>query len=491
MKTHADKLCKSVLVLILAASMAGQLRGGDPDRRIVTVDAGKEIGTIHSLQGMNLGPGPVQPGAVDVTAQFHDLRIDFIRTHYFDGPTQIDDDRPDRQKLVIFPDLNADPDKEESYHFGPSDAALKPIVDSGAQIMYCLGRSQDAYTTPPPDFDIYAKICRHIVMHYNAGWANGFRYGIKYWEFWSSPNFQRWHGTMPQFCQLYAKVAATLKAYDPELHVGGSACYFANHSGMQPLIEYCSTNHVPLDFISWQAYQMETCDPHELATDVERARKLLMDRGLKNTECIASEWNLAMNETDIGVGQRSALAAAFTATALIYLQQAGLDRSCYNRGDPGHDWSILSADGKYWKKAYAFKATGMMLDTPRELEVQGADTVGFAALAGLSADHSTVQILISNYEMFWPLPAPAGKPGRWKQGSTMGPLRRPYTHNQGYHLTVTNLPWGESPFTWKKYRLNEKDDFTVSEAVVGQGNQVTLDSDLTPPGFELVVITKK
>ena len=33
----------------------------------------------------------------------------------------------------------------------------------------------------------WANVCKHIVMHYNAGWANGFYYNIKNWEVWNEP----------------------------------------------------------------------------------------------------------------------------------------------------------------------------------------------------------------------------------------------------------------------------------------------------------------
>jgi hypothetical protein len=63
-------------------------------------------------------------------------------------------------------------------------------VDCGAQVYYRLGRSFAADPTPPPDFGKFAEVCRHIVMHYNDGWAHGFHYGIKYWEVWNEPNIE-------------------------------------------------------------------------------------------------------------------------------------------------------------------------------------------------------------------------------------------------------------------------------------------------------------
>jgi len=47
---------------------------------------------------------------------------------------------------------------------------------------------------------------KHVVMHYNKGWANGFTYGIKYFEIWNEPDFSPfWAGTGEQYHELYGK----------------------------------------------------------------------------------------------------------------------------------------------------------------------------------------------------------------------------------------------------------------------------------------------
>jgi xylan 1,4-beta-xylosidase len=59
-------------------------------------------------------------------------------------------------------------------------------------------------------------------MHYNQGWANGFHYNIRYWEFWNEPE-GFWSGTPEQFYSLYEKTARALKSVDPNIKVGGDA----------------------------------------------------------------------------------------------------------------------------------------------------------------------------------------------------------------------------------------------------------------------------
>jgi hypothetical protein len=58
---------------------------------------------------------------------------------------------------------------------------LRAIHDAGAEVYYRIGRSWGANNVdPPPDFDKYAGVVKHIAMHYNQGWANGFHYNIRY-----------------------------------------------------------------------------------------------------------------------------------------------------------------------------------------------------------------------------------------------------------------------------------------------------------------------
>ena len=70
---------------------------------------------------------------------------------------------------------------------------------------------------PPKDFGKWARICEHIIRHYNEGWANGFHFGIVYWEIWNEPDNglpgenQMWTGTDEEYFALYDVTAKHLK----------------------------------------------------------------------------------------------------------------------------------------------------------------------------------------------------------------------------------------------------------------------------------------
>jgi hypothetical protein len=480
--------------------------------RTVQVDAAKTTGVIRSLQGV--GGAPVSfRGAFNVAKQYRDLRIDLVRTHDFFGPTDIDAKwtHPDKFALgakadaanTIFPDWDADPEKESSYHFGPSDKVMAGIVSSGAGVYFRIGRSWSADPEPPPDFDKYASVAKHVVMHYNAGWAHGFHYNIRYWEFWNEPNLQfhkntsaggydaqpYWSGTPEQFYQLYEKVARVLKSYDASLKVGapGLAYAAAPSPFREGLIEYCAVHHVPLDFYAWHHYTQSFEDPYDLVRIAKDIRGLLDAKGFRDSESILSEWAMSLLH-DAG-NQQSMEHAAFCGAAEIYFEDGPVDRALYYRADPGA-LGFFDPDGTYRKKAYAFKALGAMQDTRERLAATGADNIGFAALAGRSPDGKTVQVLISNYEM--PEAVRKGPPASFLKyrKELEGWKEVHYRNNRGYALTVSNLPWGKAEFTVKRYRTTKTENWAES-STSGKGGTLEITNLLPPPGVELIVIRRK
>ena len=476
--------------------------------RSLNVDAGKVIGEIHSFQGLNGLPSPVMAGLPNLIQQYKDLRVNQVRTHDAMGPTEIDSkfvlgngelawlipDEAQRAGVVkagnasiIFPNESADPEKPESYNFAPSDKVIAAIRASGAEVYYRIGRSWGANVNPPNDFDKFASIVKHIAMHYNQGWANGFHDGIRYWEFWNEPDGLFWLGTPEQFYWLYEKTARALKSVDPALKVGGDGKAFPSDDGgyREGFIDYCAAHHVPLDFYSWHHYMDSSQDPYDMVRIAREVRLLLDSYGLRRTESHTNEWNMSLG--DKPQKQNSMASAAFTATALMYMQDAPVDLSCYYAGDAG-GMGLFEPDGLLRKKAYTFKATSQMLQTPQRVEATGGDTLGYAVLAGRSRNCKKVQILISNYEMgpvfelaIWPPGVP-----RVENFTPRGNRIR-YT-DKGYALTVRNLPWGSGTFTVRRYRITEKENLTLAGELTSKGGSLSMANELAAPGVELIVL---
>ncbi len=496
--------------MLLVGLLCGLFAAGDSGQiRTVEVDAGGVIGTIRSLQGVNGGPLGIMPSSPDVSKQYRDLRVDLVRTHDFFGPADVDARWPNPDAIAkavradgsksIFPRWEADPEAESSYNWGPTDRMLGAIVGCGAGVFFRMGRSWSADPSPPDDFDKYANVVKHVAMHYNDGWAQGFHYRIRYWEFWNEPDVKEtwgpnvrafWSGTPEQFYRLYEKVARTLKAYDPALKVGAPAQAGGGFKGpyREGLIAYCAAHKVPLDFYSWHRYTSRTYDPYDFARIGNEVRGLLDASGFRNAEDIVDEWNLSTVSMSKAFVERSSMEnAAFVATALAYLQDSPVDRALVYRGDAGAV-GLFAGNGSYRKTAYAFRAMGAMLDTPQRISATGADTLGFAVLAGRSADRGTVQVLISNYEI---PEAYRNRPKARTSGGGLSPRNDiSYQNNRGYCLRIRQLPWGKGKFSVVRYRTTPTENWAEMRST-GEGDALEISNPLPPPGIELIVIRKQ
>lgn len=521
------------LILIVCSSTA-PAESSKPGFRLVAVDASHVIGVIRNLQGVNGQPTPVLKGLPNLVREYKELQTSLVRTHDMMGPTDIDatfkldniwqkwliPDPAVRKravevgnKSIIFPSPDADPEKPESYNFGPTDQVMAAIQQSGAKVFYRIGRSWGAEADPPANFDKYANVVKHVAMHYNKGWAKGFHYDIKYWEFWNEPGPIFWNSTPERFYQLYEKTARALKSMDPDLKVGGPG--LAESSQVSPyregLIDYCRNHKVPLDFYSWHTYAVGSADPYDGVRLGKRFRTLLDAHGFPKAESILSEWNLSYDFTDkMKAELQGEHNAAFIGAVLTYLQDAPVDRAIFYRGDA--TWmGLFDLQGKYFKTAYMFKALGQMLDTPQRLAVSGADTNGYSVLAGKSADGKTVQILISNYQI------PAGfkfkemyrtpevqkrfdeldaqKAAKKITGAQQQPVDElpqrkgiTYKDNAGYNLAVTNLPSNQRGCTMKRYRISKTQNLDMVEQKLLNGTTLKIANNMPPDTVELIVL---
>ena len=460
-------------------------------------------------------PAPVMAGLPSLVKQYRGLRIGMVRTHDVMGPTDVDakfkyDDKylgwliPDSAQRagvttagnasIVFPNENADPEKPESYNFGPTDKMLAAVHASGAEVYYRIGRSWGANTEPPADFDKYASVVKHIAMHYNQGWDRGFHWNIRYWEFWNEPGDIFWTGTPEQFYSLYAKTALALKSVDPALKVGGDAIANPLDDGAyrEGFIDYCAAHKLPLDFYSWHTYADSSADPYDAARLALEIRRVLDAHGFPKAESILSEWNLSSDFTEKEKAElQGPHNAAYIGAVMSYFQDAPIDHAMFYRGDAA--WmGLFDLQGQYFKTAYTFKAMGQMLDTPQRIAVQGADTFGFAVLAGRSTDGRTVQILISNYEIpESKLKAPHSTSDASNEKSLAPRSGIVYHDNAGYNLAVDHLPWGNAAFTLKRYRIGKTQNLDLVEEKSETGPGLKLSNALTTDAVELIALERR
>ncbi|MFA5203982.1 MAG: hypothetical protein WC708_06200 [Lentisphaeria bacterium] len=322
-----------------------QEKSADAAKEWVKVDFTKEMGKIKPLHGVNNSPVvlngeiPTMRDAGIPYVRLHDAAGGFGGTYYVDVPN-------------LFPDFNADPENAASYDFAFNDAYFRSLIASGVKIFYRLGVTIENFwqikvqrINPPEDFKQWARICEGIIRHYNHGWANGFHYGIEYWEIWNEPeNPPMWTGSREQFFRFYGIVANHLKKCFPEIKVGGyGSCGFYEVTRKKlddfyltfipyftEFLEYISApkTRAPLDFFSWHLYPD---DPAEIVNHAVFVDKMLKKYGFVQTENIFDEWNFA---TGIYGGNpwddiKEMPGATFVASSLCLMQKSPIDKAMY------------------------------------------------------------------------------------------------------------------------------------------------------------------
>lgn len=356
----------------------------------IKVNLDKNVAQIKPMHGS--GGGPRQGGATlgfDSSLEFKEIGVPFARLHDIENPYGAG------QYVnihCIFPDFDADVDDEASYHFGPTDKFLNYIISVGTQVFFRLGESIEHFSKklfihPPKDSLKWARICEHIIRHYNEGWANGFEWNITYWEIWNEPdNFRMWTGDLEQFYDLFKTTAIHLKKCFPNLKIGGySASGFYTETRencgewFRTLVPYTlkffeklsmEEQKVPMDFFSWHCYANR---PEEIYLFAEFVQKLLKKYGYEGIESILTEYN-TMESLKFPPSTLPHYAAELGA-GLITAQNSPMDALIY------YDMRIGAMNGiftrnKYWKLErlhgfYALKFFGDLYRLKNQVEISG------------------------------------------------------------------------------------------------------------------------
>ena len=270
---------------------------------MIQIDFSKKTGKrVMPLHGVNSGP-MTKVFTYDAKPQFIESGIPFVRLHDVEYPYGSGEfvDIP-----CVFKNFDADENAPASYNFANTDEYIRQSLMTGAKIIFRLGVSIEhsphkRYIDPPADFGKWARICEHIVRHYNEGWADGHHWNIEYWEIWNEPDLHSetsdhskrttWGGDVNQLVELYTIAASHLKACFPNLKIGG--CGFAS-----PAKDFISefyrqlsqkSPRVPVDFHSWHIY---SSNPASMIEGAAKVRAMLCEYGYGEAESILDEWNL-------------------------------------------------------------------------------------------------------------------------------------------------------------------------------------------------------
>lgn len=322
-------------------------------KRTVNIDFSKKIGKVKPVNCLNNGPLFGMDLDLDFTEQFSEIKPPFVRLSNIEYPYT-------SSRFLdihcIFPDIELDERFEASYNFAPTDRYIAAVKETGADIYLRLGETPEPYevkryTRTTRDPEKIARICERIIAHYNRGWANGFKYNIKYVEIMCDTDTPRgWCGEPKEYYALYSTVAKHLKEVYPKLKVGAysSGGFFSlNHYNgtpeqkryvdfMEGFLDHITRDDpTPLDFFSWKCYAES---PEEISLHANYARAYLNQAGLRKTQSIVSEFNLLGTDTGYYLDRKYPAALA---RSLIIAQKSNLDMMFYSHLSPDSKWNAL------------------------------------------------------------------------------------------------------------------------------------------------------
>ena len=313
----------------------------------VTIDFSRKTGAIKPMHSVNNGPAGSRVRKTSNFDLYRAAGIPYARNHDasffsgYGGEHTVDVHR-------IFKRFEADENDPASYLFESTDDYVKNTLETGTKIYYRLGASiehgQKYGTYPPADFAKWARICEHIIRHYNEGWANGFEYGIEYWEIWNEPDCRNadgsnpcWQGTDEQFVEFFTTVIRYLKERFPNLKFGGPTfCSAFNDSFNDLIFSEMQRQGLPLDFFSFHGYAR---DPHFYAESAIKAKAVMEKYGYPDAEIILNEWNyikgwLGEDWTYSLRMEKGLKGASFIAASMICAQNSPMTHFMYYDARP-------------------------------------------------------------------------------------------------------------------------------------------------------------
>ncbi len=308
---------------------------------------------LGALRGIDFSPMDYLRDANIPFARLHDVWGAFGSDRFVDIPN-------------LFRDFDADETDPENYDFTFTDLLMEAMHEKGVSPIFRLGVTIEnqmfikAYRIfPPKDFEKWARICEHVVRHYNEGWANGFHYGVKYWEIWNEPENgidgynMMWIGTKEQYYELYEVASKHLKAcFGDSIKVGGYGAtgfagifydpelYGANWKKETPhedprrmatlqyrldflygFFSYIKEKKCPIDFFSWHSYAT-------VEKTVEMSKfldRVLKEFGYEGLEIHINEWNNSKGREKVG----KSISSAATARMMCAMQDTSTYMMCY------------------------------------------------------------------------------------------------------------------------------------------------------------------
>ncbi|MEU6582423.1 hypothetical protein [Nocardia sp. NPDC046763] len=324
-----------VCVLALELSAHGTV-SAEPAATTMTVHPGQRTGAIHAeLVGSN---EPVEMAETVKDASdplMRRLSPSWVRTfaHFdltFDG-------RPNYDCAT------------GAWDSGPLDRENAHIRAQGAQPVVVVGYAPTCLNGAQPGQPVLAASPMEHADRWNSLVATMAAHeiadGVRTFEVWNEPDTSLMFSPIA-YPELYADTVGVLEdaaaAAGVHIEVGGPALAVGDDPLVaEPFLAFVAARGLPLDFVSWHWYSELIClsscptpTPGTFADQVRRMRAMVARYPALHPKLWISEWNLG-SAGDSRVGEP--YGGAYAASALMRMQQAGLDRACIflTAGDPG------------------------------------------------------------------------------------------------------------------------------------------------------------
>ena len=396
----------------------------------VSVDFNNITGKIKPMHG--IGQPPLTGIANTMLHYLKEAGIPYSRLHDVGGPFG-------QNRFVdipnIFRNFDADENDPESYDFTFTDIIIEGLMKVDCEPYFRLGVTIEtahrikAYRIfPPKDFEKWARICEHIIRHYNEGWADGYHFAIRYWEIWNEPDScikdeiaAMWKGTAEEYYRLYSVTSRHLKAcFGDGIRVGGYAsCGMHEYASdtelegvnipvseqnphqmlinfMHGFFKYQKETDAPIDFFSWHIYETFEAStrgkPREIINHADYVRRVLDKYGYTATESHINEWNNWCDKRH----RDSHFASAKTLGFMLMMQDAHVDVMCYYDGKLGYsDYAaIINPDNGYpYRNYYAFAMFNTLYRLNNEVKTSSDDENVYV---GAAVNGRKAALVISN-----------------------------------------------------------------------------------------------
>lgn len=391
----------------------------------ITVDFAKDSGCLNkAIHSSGWAPRSYPRSIQNDDAALKALNMTYTRTHDWalvnSGQRVVD-------YQYIFPLFNKDAKDPSNYYFEPTDHILGLARNIGLEIFYRLGTSiehtGDVHFNArvPDDFDKTAEIFAATVRHYNRGWANGFKWNIKYWEIWNEPDGINSMWCLPgpegrdfpkmrdKFIKLFVTALRRIKSEFPEVKVGGPALCWASPEYFTHLLKACKKEGLKPDFLSWHYYGK---DPQSMVDGGKTIRKICDDLGFDDMELILNEYHYLLtwdgihgrNSTpamvkralDGPTGHNNIDSACFYLTALSLFQKSEFSQAYYYGCAHHGNWGYMDEYKVFNKPYYAARMFGSLVkDFTKICEMKKEGSV--TSLALKSADGKKASLLLTDY----------------------------------------------------------------------------------------------